>query len=185
MLLSCNFSPRQGRSQPVRPARQGTISNAMDYQRARGALRQRRFDRGMDANELADKAGVERTTVYRVEALKKNPGYKPDFDTLEKLVGALGWSLTEFFAQVEGADLQTEPLSDRTAPPAPSLGHDLSLPRPLDDTGALLAGLARAIARLTDSVDHLAGSVPVTTGQPPTSARHHAPGRTPRRRKTG
>ena len=51
-------------------------------------------EKGMTFNDLGEKIGVSRVSLSGIATGKQ----KPSFDTLEKIAGALGVSLSELFA---------------------------------------------------------------------------------------
>lgn len=51
-------------------------------------------EKGMTFNDLGEKIGVSRVSLSGITTGKQ----KPSFDTLEKIAGALGVSLSELFA---------------------------------------------------------------------------------------
>lgn len=78
---------------------------AMDWRRVRETLRDLRIESKMDVPELAEEAGVNKTTVYRLEELDEEPDRVIALATIEGLVRAMGLTLATFFARVEGTDL--------------------------------------------------------------------------------
>lgn len=80
----------------------------MDYRGIRAALQALRVERKMGVPELAEEASLAKTTVYRLEDLAEDPDREIDLATLEKLVSALGLTLSEFFARLEGAEEPTD-----------------------------------------------------------------------------
>lgn len=83
-------------------------------------LRQLREASRFSREELADEAGVSRSSVYRIENAETE---SPDVATLGKLMAAMGHTLSEFFARVEGiAPKAVEPaVIAPTAPDDPTL----------------------------------------------------------------
>lgn len=75
---------------------------AVDWLAIRKALRMRRTEVDMQVNELRDKSGVSRTTIYRVENIRDLPQYVVDLDTLDALVQALQWTLADLFVAAAG-----------------------------------------------------------------------------------
>jgi len=69
-------------------------------QQVRLALRKLRTDANLEPNEFADEAGVHRSTVYRIEKLEQR--YSPKIETISALAESRGFTLTEFFARLEG-----------------------------------------------------------------------------------
>lgn len=63
-------------------------------------LRQLRTDAGMTPEELADDAGVSKSSVYRIES---GETASPDVETLRRLADALDLTLSQFFGRIEGA----------------------------------------------------------------------------------
>jgi transcriptional regulator with XRE-family HTH domain len=65
----------------------------MDVRQAREALRERRFRQRVSVTDLADRSGIDRSTLYRIENTKKFPDYEPEIGTLRKLAAVLGLTL--------------------------------------------------------------------------------------------
>lgn len=59
------------------------------------ALRRLRIERGLTQAQLAERAGLNRNTVLRLES---TPGKGADVDTLQKLADALSISIRELLA---------------------------------------------------------------------------------------
>lgn len=75
---------------------------AVDWVGIRKALRMRRSEVDMQVNELRDKSGVSRTTIYRVENVKDIPKYVIDLDTLDALASAMDYTLADLFSVAAG-----------------------------------------------------------------------------------
>jgi hypothetical protein len=77
----------------------------MDWARARTAFRQERTQRAGSRVRLVERASesggepIDPSTVYRIET---DTDYYPKLDTFARLVEAMGLTLTQFFASVEG-----------------------------------------------------------------------------------
>lgn len=82
-------------------------------------LRQIRTDRRLTPEDLADRAGVDRATVYRIENL--NDSYAPRIETVSALTDALGLSLADFFMRVENLT----PIAELAPPPIDPLERGL------------------------------------------------------------
>jgi transcriptional regulator with XRE-family HTH domain len=77
-----------------------------DWHRLRRVLGECRRDAGLEEGVLAERIGCAASTIYRVENLEKNPKHKPALETISLWVTATGYTLSSFFARVEGAHLQ-------------------------------------------------------------------------------
>lgn len=112
---------------------------AVNYRMARTVLRERRFELQWRVRDLAEKAGVERTTIYHLEKIEKEPDHEPDFKTLEKLALAMGLTLSAFFARIEG--LKTDSPSSQTAASQkqPKTTEDPRGPAPLPAAASYLS----------------------------------------------
>lgn len=145
----------------------------------RAALRELRGK--ISPDDFADEAGVNRATVYRIEDLKRS--YTPRIETIDALVRSRGLTLSAFFAQLEG--LHAQPDDGRASSARPlTRGADPSVSRPLDDTGALVAGLSSAVVTLARSIDRL-GERAGAPREQTAGTRDHAARRPLRGRKTG
>lgn len=131
----------------------------MDYRAVRQALQALRFERRMDVPELAEAAGINKTTLYRLEEFDADPDRAVDLGTLEKLTNALDLTLSEFFLRIEGLNapvvLGTDPSSTITQEPPDAVART-PVRRPLDDHNAVIAGNSRALVRLAETIDGLA-----------------------------
>lgn len=67
--------------------------------------REVRPDGKMSVRTLAKKAGIDASTINRIEGIGKYPDHKPDLPTLVAIVTGLGLTLSQFFGRVEGVDL--------------------------------------------------------------------------------
>lgn len=172
----------------------------VDYRRAREVLRARRFDLGLGVNELAKKAQIERTTVYRVENLRELPNYKPEFETMEALATALGLTLSQFFAQIESLQSPTAtsttdepphnlPSTESAVRPVGSQAPDADSVVPLSVVGAqgflvqLLGTLGIELVGAIDrAADRIIAAREQTTGARAKQTRRGAPRRHPHRK---
>lgn len=106
----------------------------MDYVRARKVLRERRAgELRLSVPELAQRAGMSKVTIYRLEDVDRHPDRQPDFETIERLCAALNLPLSEFFARVEGysaggAEPIQEPSQAIQESQGPHVGSDTALP---------------------------------------------------------
>lgn len=98
----------------------------VDSEQVRRALRQLRTDANLTPEEFADKAGVNRATVYRIEKMEKH--YSPRIDTILALVSSRQLTLAYFFDCVERGALHELSLggtrSHLTQPPPKAGAHD-------------------------------------------------------------
>lgn len=100
---------------------------------------------------LKETAGVDPSTLNRIEGVKKYPNHKPDLETIEALVRAMGLTLSAFFARIEGVSVSppTIKADDGDSLPATSVvsfeeqGQFL-----LAATGQLVAAIDRAADRI-------------------------------------
>lgn len=121
----------------------------MDYRRLREALRALRFEKKLGVPELATDAGLNKTTVYRLEDVDTEPDRELDLVTLEKLTTAMGLTLSEFFARIEG--LPAQPFGDRS-----SHGADTALSSATHVPESLfIAGLQNLALTIDRAVDRL------------------------------
>lgn len=84
----------------------------------REELRKLRAGRGWTQKDLARKAGVEVTTIHRIENTKGLPGHQPDFESIEAIAKAFGFTLSEFFLRIE--DLNGQEARGTTVVPQPN-----------------------------------------------------------------
>jgi transcriptional regulator with XRE-family HTH domain len=102
---------------------------AMDWRRVRKTLQELRIEKKMGVPELADDAGLAKSTVYRIEDVDDEPDKELDLLTIEKLTAAMDVPLSTFFARVEGVTLtasETAGLGDLDAD-ARQLGIELAV----------------------------------------------------------
>lgn len=81
---------------------------SIDWRGIRDALRIRRAEKRMKVNEVAKKAGVSRTTIYRVENVTDIPEYVIDLETLDALANAMDYTLADVFAAAEHRPVTTD-----------------------------------------------------------------------------
>ena len=158
----------------------------VDLADVRRVLRAERTRLRLSMDELAEKSGVNGSTIHDIET---NADGKPQLTTVARLVEGMGLTLSAFFARIEG--LQTlVPGADtlKANIPVPSEGPrgGTQLPSGGAPTNefvheAIIIGIAEKLAdRFTAAIDKLAQS----RGQAPTT-RPRTPVRNGRRRKTG
>lgn len=143
MLQACDSTGRQLRTMP---GRFGTT------------LRRVMSEQKVDLEDLAKDSGVSRSTIYRLLSNRN----APDFETIQKLSRGLEVPITKLTGDDETESLRPSVNTDTNAPGSQSSRvADTSLRRrQLDDYAVILAGLARAVVQLTDSIDHLAERLP-------------------------
>ena len=71
----------------------------VDWRGIRQALRVRRAELHLGVNELREKSGVGRTTIYRIENISELPDHVMSLETVEALSSAMGLTLSELFAR--------------------------------------------------------------------------------------
>lgn len=74
---------------------QGVRGNSPQVAQPPSALRVVRAARGFTQGELAERAGLARPTISRLE----NAHEKPQHSTAQRLASALGWNAGELFPQ--------------------------------------------------------------------------------------
>lgn len=158
----------------------------------RVVLRQLRTDARLSPEELATEADVSRSTIYRLE---NGEIEEPDLQTLRRIVGALGVTLSSFFAQIEGlkgprTELQNLPSENQTRT------ADASTPLPTSDAALSTTDLAALITAgvsglgesLERAIDRAADRI-LTAREPAATPRDRQAGesaaRRPRHRKVG
>lgn len=163
----------------------------VDYQKARAVLRERRFELRMRVRDLAEKAEVERTTIYHLEKIEKEPGHEPDFKTIEKLASAMGFSMSEFFARLEGvpAPVREIPRDDNLEAIAARFADAVAKrwSRPDDELAAaattvedpaaheaLRSALARAASAVLAEKRQQQKTAAIARNRPPKGGRHDA-----------
>lgn len=162
----------------------------MDYRRVREALKALRFEKKLGVPDLAQDAGLAKTTLYRLEDVDDDPAREVDLVTLEKLVVAMGLTLSEFFAKIEsGVDLNQGHEGVTTLPSLipPSTGAADArspVPRPASDLRDIIETNSAALIRLARAIDQL-GELPALrgTGEPAPSPRAEKTARPVRHRK--
>lgn len=135
----------------------------MDYRRVREHLRALRVARKMGVPELAHDAGVNKTTLYRIEEITDDSDREIDLGTLEKLVVALGLTLSEFFSEIEGLKSSLIDGNNRT-PSSPQVHGAGVLSRtatalPLDDTNAVIAANSSALVHLARTLERVSAEL--------------------------
>jgi len=73
----------------------------VDWRGIRNALRMRRAEIQMPVNELRDRSGISRTTIYRIENVTDIPDHEMDLETVAALTNALGLTLSQLFGRIE------------------------------------------------------------------------------------
>lgn len=154
---------------------------AMDYRRVREVLRECRFQLDLGVKEIAEKSGLERTTIYRIENLKELPDYKPDLETIEAVIKGLGLTLSAFFARVENTGLQALP--SRSTDRLPPASEDArGNPSAVPETSELVTDtlIISAAEQFAAAIDRL-----IASREQAPAARRPTPRRVRHRRKTG
>lgn len=127
--------------------------------RVRKALQRLRGD--WSPGQFAEKAGLHRSTVYRIEDFEDQE-YSPSVDTVDALVRARGTTLAQFFAALEREE-RTASAPDYSAVPEEPIASDASHageppthgtdPPVPADTIVFLDQLAWACLRAADAAD--------------------------------
>ena len=65
------------------------------------AIRKERRAREWTIDKLRDESGADRKAIHKLENIKKYPHYAPEFETVLRLVRALGMSMAAFFEKIE------------------------------------------------------------------------------------
>jgi transcriptional regulator with XRE-family HTH domain len=73
----------------------------VDYMQMRKALRRERIAAGLTLDALAQRSGLNRATIHSIENVKREPTLRPELNTVDRLVNALGLTLASFFARLE------------------------------------------------------------------------------------
>lgn len=68
-------------------------------------LRRMREDKGWTQQRLADESGVDRATISQIESGRRSPS----IDTLEKLAGAIGREVGDFFPKAQASLFEGQP----------------------------------------------------------------------------
>lgn len=162
------------------------VQNAwvLDWTAVRAEVRRLRAENNLTRQELQALSGVEKTTIYRVENTKELPDYKPDFDTIVRLLTAMEVTVSKFFARIEGLTPTAEVATVSPSPATLGGGDRSSIPRTLDDTTAIIAANSAALVALARSLDRLTETLAGAREQTP-SPRTHKPSRSVQTRRTG
>ena len=83
-------------------------SPPVDFLALREELRKLREQSDFTLDELAVSSGLNRATIHAIENIKREPDLKPELETVERLVVAMGLTLSEFFARIEGLNVSPE-----------------------------------------------------------------------------
>jgi transcriptional regulator with XRE-family HTH domain len=133
---------------------------AVDLDAVRAKLRAERLTRDWTLDDMAARAGVNRSAVHDIETNREG---KPQFQTIAKLVEGLGLTLSAFFLQIEGStsgarettlpSLKVEPRVADDSPPLSSSEFrtaELALFSALSTT--LVESLTSAVDRAADRI---------------------------------
>lgn len=71
----------------------------VDLAAVRARLRKERKARDWSLDDLAEKSGVNRSTIHEIETSATG---KPQFETVGRLIEGMGLTLSEFFTRIEG-----------------------------------------------------------------------------------
>jgi transcriptional regulator with XRE-family HTH domain len=82
----------------------------MDLRAVRDALRLLRNQSGLSLDDIA---GLDRSTVHRIENTKGDPDYKPELTSVALIANACGYTMARFFATL---DTVTETLNEVERP---------------------------------------------------------------------
>jgi transcriptional regulator with XRE-family HTH domain len=132
--------------------KEGSLVNCMTV---RKALRRQRIAARLTLDAVAQRSGLNRATIHSVENVRREPHLKPEFDTISRLVAALGLKLCEFFEQIENAGRQRSGRASgglmtgvRPRGVLPPTDEELSVVAAIDQLGATFD---RGIERLLKS----------------------------------
>lgn len=127
--------------------------HGVDWKALREALRLERERAQMTLDELAKTAKLNRATIHSIENVKREPDLKPELESVEKIVGAMGMTLSEFFLQIEcqpNADLPVGG-NQRRKKDSPEAGSDGSHRAVSPTTEKRLADFLRDLAHQLNS----------------------------------
>lgn len=79
-------------------------THTVNFVALRELLRMAREARGYTLDQAAAAAGLNRATIHSIENIKREPGLKPELETIEQLVRAYGRTLSSFFRHLEAPD---------------------------------------------------------------------------------
>lgn len=144
-------------------------SREVDIAGMREELRKLREQGDLTLDQLAGASGLNRATIHAIENIKREPNLKPDLNTVERIVQAMGLTLSQFFARIEALQPQpsmrtTMPSLNHTLPPEQD-GSTTHVRRPLNDIGALLARNTAALDELIEAVRGISGELRATREQ--------------------
>src|SRR5688572_9973838 len=109
---------------------------AVDWRALRKELRVRRAELQMSVKDACKKAGIGRTTLYRLENVSGIKDNRMTLATVDALASALGLTLGQLFSKIETA-----------APAAPEIGEAerefLKLPADVRQAAIVIASAAR------------------------------------------
>jgi len=128
----------------------------MDWLALRKALTAARAGVCPNETEFARRAGLNRTTVRRVEGVGQHPTYKPGVDTIEVWLAAAGVDLTvsEFLQNFERARVGVSHVPH----PRPS-----NVARIVADAESVIAELLSTAATLSERADSLRAAIDAAT----------------------
>lgn len=129
---------------------------AMDYRKIRETLQAIRFERRMDVPELAEEAGINKSTLYRLEDVSEDAERAVDLETIEKLTSAMEITLSEFFRRIEGLPAHGEGVTLPSRNSSIGAAHDSQVSSAITDQAVLLAvgnTLADAVDRGFDRLE--------------------------------
>jgi DNA-binding XRE family transcriptional regulator len=127
----------------------------IDTRQVRTALRQLRTDRGLSTDVLADKSGVDRATIYRIENL--NQEYAPRIETVSALVDAFGLTTATFFWNIESSDQSRHSGDQRSDPSGGSSDVPASVAARIQQLELENESYKSVIADLQRALGHLGG----------------------------
>jgi transcriptional regulator with XRE-family HTH domain len=153
----------------------GPYTRDVNWKYLREELRLAREHLRWSLDKAATETGLNRATIHSIENIKREPGLKPELETIESLVLGYGDVLSSFFARLE--QLQNKP-SSRSLTVAPDPHSVLAQKGTLDADS--ISAESEALAELERSIGRTivrAVRVAQAREQAPVSRLRRAPGR--------
>lgn len=120
-------------------------SRGVDWMGLREVLRAQRAALGETLDELAVRAGLDRSTIHSIENVKREPSYKPKIETVEKLALAMDLKMSDLFRHVENGTMPARLPTTRVEGP--------TLPAALDDLSHAATTLIVAIGQARQATE--------------------------------